>query len=87
MLTKMIGALAGGKLAKNANVNIGGPAGAAIGAAVPFIISRLSLPAMIAMGVGGYAVKKFMDKQDEGSATSVDMKPGRPASIPQPAAS
>ncbi|GAA4048098.1 hypothetical protein [Parerythrobacter jejuensis] len=84
MLTKMIGALVGGKLAQNAK-NVGGPTGAAIGAAVPFLLARMSIPAMIAMGVGGYAVKKYIDKKDAGqpgpTKTSANV-----ASIPQPKA-
>ena len=71
MLTKMIGALVGGKMAQNAK-DISGPTGAAIGAAVPFIVSRLSIPAMIAMGVGGYAVKKYMDRKEQ---STVDVPP------------
>ena len=89
MLTKMIGALVGGKMAQNAK-DISGPTGAAIGAAVPFIVSRLSIPAMIAMGVGGYAVKKYMDRKEpakpETPATTTNATPDTPASVPQPVA-
>ena len=69
MIGKMIGALVGGKMAQNAR-GIGGPTGAAIGAAVPMVLSRLSIPAMLVMGVGGYAVKKYMDKKDDSSSKS-----------------
>ena len=87
MLTKMIGALVGGKMAENAK-NMSGPTGAAIGAAVPFIISRMSIPAMIAMGVGGYAVKKYMDRKQQSDpdtqTTTTSKAPKTPAAIPQP---
>jgi hypothetical protein len=69
MIGKMIGALVGGKMAQNAR-GIGGPTGAAIGAAVPMVLSRLSIPAMLVMGVGGYAVKKYMDRKDDGTTKS-----------------
>lgn len=88
MLGKMIGALVGGKMAQNAR-GIGGPTGAMIGAAVPVVLSRLSLPAMVAMGVGGYAVKKYMDRKEAAPrkstpATTTTQSPNQPASIPQP---
>ena len=35
----------------------------------PFIISRVSLPAMVALGVGGYVAKRFMDKNTAEQAT------------------
>ena len=89
MLGKLIGAVVGGKMAEQTK-DLSGPAGAAIGAAVPFIISRMSIPAMIAMGVGGYAVKKYMDRKDpakpETPATTTSETPSTPASIPQPVA-
>ncbi|ABC64567.1 hypothetical protein ELI_12375 [Erythrobacter litoralis HTCC2594] len=89
MIGKMIGALVGGKLAQNAR-GIGGPTGAVIGAAVPMVLRRLSLPAMVAMGVGGYAVKKYMDRKEEPKtdtpATNVSELPKQPASVPQPTA-
>ena len=91
MLSKIIGAGIGGKLAQQTK-GIGGTTGAAIGAAVPFIVSRMSIPAMIAMGVGGYAVKKYLDKKnasepEEGVKEPTNTKTAPVASIPQPATS
>jgi hypothetical protein len=63
MLKKIIGAAIGAKLAKNSPA-VGGATGAALGAAVPFVLSRISLPTMIALGVGGYVVKRYLDKQE-----------------------
>jgi len=61
MLQKIIGAAIGAKLAKNSPA-VGGATGAALGAAVPFVLSRISLPAVVALGVGGYLAKRWLDK-------------------------
>ena len=81
MIGKIIGAAAGGAIAKQTK-NIGGPTGAMIGAAVPFVLSRLSIPGMIALGVGGYFAKKYFDKKDLPKPT--DKKSAPVANIPQP---
>lgn len=62
MLGKMIGAIVGGNIAEKTR-GVSGPTGAVLGAAVPALIARMSLPTMIAMGVGGYFVKKHLDKK------------------------
>lgn len=67
MIRKLIGGAIGAKLAKG-HPALGGATGAALATAVPFIISRVSLPAMVAIGVGGYVAKRYMDKREaEGS--------------------
>ncbi|SMQ62716.1 hypothetical protein SAMN06297468_0743 [Altererythrobacter xiamenensis] len=70
MIGKIIGASLGAKAAQNTK-NIGGPMGAAIGAAAPFILRRLSIPAMLAIAAGGYAYKKYSDKKDASGDTKV----------------
>ena len=67
MLKQIAGAALGSKLATKVP-KIGGSTGAAIGAAVPFIISRMSIPAMIAVGAGGYFAKKYFDKRSDKQA-------------------
>jgi hypothetical protein len=62
MIRQIIGAAIGSKLAKQTPA-VGGAAGAAIGSVVPFVISRLSIPTMIAVGAGGYFAKRFWDKK------------------------
>lgn len=64
MLKRIIGAAIGAKLAKNSPA-VGGATGAALGAAVPFVLSRISLPTMVLMGVGGYFAKRWYDKQPQ----------------------
>lgn len=61
MIGKMIGAFAGSKAAQHSKT-LGGPTGAVLGVLAPAILRRISLPAMIALGAGGYLVKKVMDK-------------------------
>ena len=63
MLKKVIGAAIGAKIAKNSPA-VGGAAGAALGAAVPWVLGRLSLPGMIALAAGGYVAKRYMDKRE-----------------------
>ena len=73
MLGKMIGAswVASGQHAKG----IGGPTGAALGFIAPMVLRRLSFPAMIALGVGGYAAKKFFDKDQTGAPAKPKVAP------------
>lgn len=84
MLKKMIGAAIGAKLAKNSPA-VGGAAGAALGAAVPWVIGRLSLPGMIALGVGGYAAKRLMERRD-GTGNQRRLPAPAPATNPVPVA-
>lgn len=88
MFGKIIGAVVGGNIAKNTK-GIDGTTGALIGAAVPVILRRASIPTMIALGVGGYFVKRHLDKRDPklpqpATDTPIDTAPV--ASIPQPKA-
>lgn len=62
MIKNIIGAVVGSSVAQSAPVK-GGAAGAAIASAIPFVISRMSIPAMVALGVGGYFAKRYYDKR------------------------
>ncbi len=73
MIGKMIGAIVGGNIAGKTR-GVSGPTGALIGAAIPAVIARMSLPAMLAVGVGGYFVKKHLDRKN---AESGAVKPAR----------
>lgn len=68
MIGKILGAFVGGKVAQHVR-GIEGPTGAAIGVLAPAVLRRLSLPAMIALGVGGYVAKKMMDGAQTPSRT------------------
>jgi len=67
MLRKIIGAAVGAKLAKNAPA-VGGATGVALATAVPFIISRASLPSLVVLGAAGYMLKRRYDQGHEGGA-------------------
>ena len=70
MIGKVIGAFVGDKVAKQTS-SVGGASGAALGVIATTVLSRLSLPAMVAVGVGGYVAKKIFDKkQAEGAGTT-----------------
>ncbi len=62
MIGKIIGAALGAQAAKKSK-NVGGASGAAIGAAVPFVLRRISIPTILAMGAGGFIAKKLFDKK------------------------
>ncbi len=84
MIGKVIGAALGGKLAQQTK-SVGGTTGAMIGAAAPFVLSRLSIPAKLALGVGGYFTKKFLDKKNSDMPEPTNPKIAPVASVPQPA--
>lgn len=82
MIGKIIGAFVGDKLAKKTGA-MGGAGGAALGVVASTVLRRMSLPAMIALGVGGYVAKKALDgKQGEtpsGSKSENQRAPRRKA--------
>ena len=61
MIGKVLGAFLGGKAAQHVR-GIAGPTGAALGVLAPVLLRRLSWPAMLALGVGGYLAKKIADR-------------------------
>jgi hypothetical protein len=67
MLGKILGGLAGMQAAKHTD-KIGGAGGALLGAAAGSIIRRASIPGLIALTAGGYALKKWNDKRDKARA-------------------
>ncbi len=69
MIGKIIGAFVGDKVAKQTS-GVGGATGAAIGVVAATAIRRLSLPAMVALGAGGYLAKKYFDRQSDGGEAS-----------------
>jgi hypothetical protein len=69
MIGKIIGAVAGSKMAKHSS-KVGEPFGAAAGLVTASALRRLSLPAIVALAAGGYAVKKLMDRKQGGHAAT-----------------
>ena len=67
MIGKVIGAFVGDKIAKQTS-GVGGATGAALGVVATTVLRRMSLPAMIAIGAGGYVAKKMLDKRADKTA-------------------
>lgn len=61
MIGKLIGAFAGAQASKYTR-SLGGTGGAVLGALAVPVISRMRLPALLALGAGGYMAKKLADK-------------------------
>ena len=71
MIGKIIGAYAGDKLAKKVDgFGIGGAGGAALGVVAATVLRRMSLPAMLALGAGGYVAKKVFEKKSRGEGAA-----------------
>ena len=66
MIGRIIGAVAGNKLAQQTR-GIGGGIGVALGVIAPTILRRMSIPAMLAVAAGGYAFKKFTERKEAGA--------------------
>ena len=67
MIGKIIGGIAGAKMAEKTS-NIGGTGGALLGATAVAVVRRLSLPALLAVGAGGYAYKKYSERKTKSPA-------------------
>lgn len=76
MFRRIIGGAIGAKLAKG-HPALGGATGVALATAVPFVISRVSLPAMVALGVGGYFAKRYLEKRDQAQGGASPRSAGR----------
>lgn len=77
MIRRLIGGAIGAQMAKR-HPALGGVAGAALATAVPFVAKRVSLPAMVALGVGGYVAKRFMDKREQPQGPTTPKYPNTP---------
>jgi hypothetical protein len=67
MIGKILGAIAGSQAAEHTG-KVSGPMGAVLGAGSVALIKRLSIPTLLAVTVGGYALKKWKDSRDEEAA-------------------
>lgn len=66
MIKNIVGAFIGAKLmgkTHKADSATGATTGAIAASAIPFIISRMSLPSLLAIGAGGYLLKKHNDRK------------------------
>ncbi|MXO59917.1 hypothetical protein GRI89_10235 [Altererythrobacter salegens] len=67
MIGKIIGAILGKQVADH-SASISGPTGAILGAVSGTVLRRASLPALIGLAAGGYALKKYKDRRDRETA-------------------
>ncbi len=81
MLGRIFGAALGAQAAKQTS-KVGGPLGAAIGATVPVVLRRLSIPAMIAIAAGGYALKKLSEKRASADVAEAENSPSAKTAMP-----
>ena len=63
MIGKILGAVLGAQAAEHTS-KVGGAGGAVLGVAAASVLRRMSIPAMLALGAGGYAYKKWSDKRE-----------------------
>lgn len=84
MIGKIIGAAVGHQAAKKSRA-LGGTTGAVLGAAVPFVLRRMSIPAMLALGAGGWFAKKKLDekKAEETAQNVAGTTAGTPGTRPK----
>lgn len=69
MFGKIIGAVAGERAARHFN-GINGPVGAALGAGAATVVRRMGPFGLLAVVVGGYALKRYRDKRERDTAGS-----------------
>ena len=85
MISKIVRAKIGSSIAKKVTGS-DSTTTALIGAAIPFVISRMSFPSMIVLGAGGYVAKRIYDKRKDakskggnaGGEAKVDQAATRP---------
>lgn len=74
MIGKLIGAVAGAKATEHVR-GVGGAGGALLGMAAPMVLRRLGPMGLIAAVVGGYAYKRYSDKQAMRSSRRPKVRP------------
>jgi hypothetical protein len=74
MIGKIIGGIAGAKAADRIR-GINEPGGALLGIGAAALARRLSLPALLAIAAGGYAFKRYKDKQDKRASKRPKVRP------------
>lgn len=76
MLTRIVGAFIGAQAAKHIGA-IGGSRGMILGTLAFPVIRRMRLPGLLALGAGGYAVKKLMERKRNVSGPPLSRPPRR----------
>ncbi|MEO5706846.1 MAG: hypothetical protein ABIT10_04185 [Alteraurantiacibacter sp.] len=78
MFGKLLGAAAGAEASKFSRA-FDGTTGAVMGALAVPLVRRLSLPALVVLGAGGYFAKRYMDKREAENSTTQGRNRARPA--------
>lgn len=81
LVGNMITAAAGRTLARTVGGVAAGPAGAALGLALPFVAKRLGPLGMVGMAVGAWAVGRILKDQAEKTAAAEAVGPGATVTI------
>lgn len=82
MIGKIIGGVIGAKAAEHSS-KLGGAGGALLGVAGAALLRRLGLPAMLALGIGGYAFKKWNDRRESAAGPAPKAKRAVPRRKPR----
>lgn len=69
MIGKIFGAFAGERVARHVT-GVNGPGGALIGAGAAALLRRLGPLGFAAVAIGGYAVKRHLDKKEKAGTTT-----------------
>ena len=75
MIGKIIGGIAGARLAKREPGGVKGPGGALLGGGAATLAQRLSPLGLVALAAGGYAFKRYRDKRDERASRPPKVRP------------
>ena len=86
MIKNLIGAKLGAEIAKK-STKVGTKSGAALGAIAPLAIARLSLPALVAVGAGGYLLKRYRDRSAARNAATGSVSTSPSGAVLPPAQS
>jgi len=79
MIGKIVGAMAGAKMANSVSGGIGGTGGAILGAGAASMAKRLGPIGLIAALAGGYALKRHYDKTHDETPTTGPKPKGKRA--------
>ncbi len=63
LMTRLVTGLAARQVARSAAGSSAGPVGMAVGLALPMMVRTLGPAGMVGLAVGGWAVKKMLDKR------------------------
>lgn len=75
MIKNILGAAVGARLARN-TTKVDNGTGAILGSIAPALIARMSLPALVVIGAGGYLLKRHRDQQ---AGNGTGSQPASPA--------